>query len=396
MTRTRADFDCAPLVFRSLGEQMALIAHTNSITDTVTRDQRMDVLHRTMSGIQGTLGGFGIKPDFATSVWDQARTVDGPFARCRWGTCQAREFELPIFAGSSRQNGSRWGGALAAFGLSEIQDLSTRANSQPSLGNISFSMQPCAIYMSPISNDLLADTELVAPMLDYAAKAEIRYALEYSMIMGQTAPSTAGPLNTAGPQGVVSAPSTVVVAKDSGQASGTISITNINNLWGSIASGNKRTACWHMNDNTLAAIDDLAVSGNWPLSTYMPQGMYGNPFPLIKGRPALCTEVCPEIGTPGDLVCASWDDYMLILHRPKPSDSGLAFSIMQPADSGHLGVVGLPADSIESRRSDEFLFGMDATAFMYRLRIDGHWMWPGKMTDANGNSWGPAAILAQR
>jgi HK97 family phage major capsid protein len=393
--RTREDLDCAPMEFRSLGEYIAIVAHTATIDDQRTRNERMGVLTRTMSGISGTLGGFGIKGEWADSVWDQARTIDGPFARCRWGTCLAREFELPIFGGSSRANGSRWGGALATWGNAEIANLSVQA-SQPSLGNISFVMQPCAIYMSPISNNLLSDTELVGPMLDYAAKAEIRYALEYSMIMGQSAPSTAGPLNISGPQGAVSAASTVVVAKDSGQASGTVSVTNINNLWGSIASGNKRNACWHMNDNTLAAIDDLAVSGNWSESIYISAGKYGNDYPLIKGKPVFCTEVCPNLGTPGDVVVADWTDYMLILHKPKPTDSGLAFSLTQPSDSGHLGVVGLPKDAIESRRSDEFLFGNDTTAFMWRMRIDGHWMWPGKMTDANGNQWGPAAIVAQR
>jgi hypothetical protein len=167
-------------------------------------------------------------------------------------------------------------------------------------------------------------------------------------------------------------------------------------MWGSIASGNKRSACWHMNDNTLSAVDQLATAGQWPESIYISSGKYGNEYPLIKGRPVYVSEACPPIGTPEDIIVADWNDYWLVIHRPKPTDSTLSFSLTQPSDSGHLGVVGMPADSIESRRSDEFLFGMDATAFMWRFRADGHWMWPTGATDPNGNPVGPAAILAPR
>ena len=167
-------------------------------------------------------------------------------------------------------------------------------------------------------------------------------------------------------------------------------------MWGAVASGNKRGAVWHCNDNTLAAIDQLAVSGQWSESIYLPQGRYGNEVPLIKGRPVLVSEACPQIGTPGDLICVDWTDYWLVLHKPKPTDSGLAFSLTQPQNSGHLGVVGMPADSIEARRSDEFLWSTDSVAFMWRFRADGHFLWPGAVTDPNGNQIGPAAIIAQR
>jgi HK97 family phage major capsid protein len=392
---TRANVDCAPLEFRSLGEYMALVAHSATIDDQRTRNERMGILNRTMSGISGTVGGFGVKPEWADSVFDQARMIDGPYARCQWRTCQARQFEWPIFGGSSRTNGNRWGGMKATWNLSEVSDLSVNAASQPALANVVFAMQPCAIYSGPISKDLLSDTMLIGPALDYAARAEIRYAIEYALINGGTTPTKAGPATLGGPQGVIAAPSTVTVAKGA-TTSNAISSINISAVWGAIASGNKRNAVWHCNDNTLEAIDELAVSGQWSDSIYLPQGRYGNEVPLIRGRPVLCTEACPEIGNPGDLICVDWTDYWFVIHKPKPTDSGLAFSLTQPPDSGHLGVIGMPADSIEARRSDEFLWTTDSVAFMWRMRADGRFLWPGAVTDAQGNQIGPAAIIAQR
>ena len=225
--------------------------------------------------------------------------------------------------------------------------------------------------------------------------AEIRYALEYAMINGRGGYSTAGPGSIAGPQGVIGAGCTVTVAKGA-TGSNAISAINIDAMWGSIASGNKRNAVFHCNDNTLDAIDQLAVSGQWSESIYIAAGRYGNEYPLIKGKPVICSEACPEIGSPGDLICVDWTDYWAVLHKPKPTDSGLAFSLTVPPDSGHLGVVGMPADSIEARMSDEFLWSSDSVAFMWRLRLDGNFLWPGAVTDAQGNQVGPASCIAHR
>lgn len=269
---------------------------------------------------------------------------------------------------------------LAQWGLSEVADLST-VGSGPAMGNVKFLMQPCAIYTSPISRDLLADSLLAKPMLDYAARSEIRYALEYAMINGgATGLSTAGPKGLSGPQGAIGAASTVVVSKGS-TSGGAISASNIDSLWGAIAGGNKRNAVFHCSDETVAAIDALAASGQWSESIYLPQGRYGNEVPLIKGRPVLVSEACPTIGTQGDLICVDWTDYALVLHKPNPTDSGLAFTLSQPKDTGHLGVVGMPEDAIDGRMSDEFLWGNDEVCFMWRFRADGHFLWLGTQTN---------------
>ncbi len=381
--------------FSSLEQQMAVVGRIATEFDTEKRQAGYDAISRTMSGISGGGGGFAIKPDFADSVWDQARTVDGPFARCLWASCQAREFDWPIFQTASRSNSSRWGGMLASWGLTETADLST-VGSGPATGNVKFVMQPCAVYTSPISRNLLADSLLVKPMLDYAARSEIRYALEYAMINGgATGLSTAGPKVIASPQGAIGAASTVVVSKGS-TSGGAISAANIDLVWSSIAGGNKRNSVWHCSDETLYAIDQLAVSGQWPENTYISAGKYGNEYSLIKGRPVLCSEACPTIGTQGDLLCVDWTDYALVLHRPKPTDSGLAFTLSQPKDTGHLGVVGMPEDAIEARMSDEFLWGNDEVCFLWRFRVDGRFLWLGTQTNPNGLVVGPAACIATR
>jgi len=378
-----------------LEEYMAVVGLAVTELNPAKRNAGLEAIIRTGTGISGASYGFTIKPEWANSVWDQARMIDGPYARCLWGSCLAREFQWPIFQTASRSNSNRWGGMLATWGLSETKDLTTTGTG-PAVGNVVFSMQRCAIYTSPISRDLLADTLLVKPMLDYAARAEIRYALEYAMINGGAGTtSAAGPGSIGGPQGAINAPSTVTVPKGSAGSS-SISSINIDAMWSAIAGGNKRRAVWHASDDTIQAIDQLAISGQWSESIYIAAGKYGNEYALIKGRPLIPSEACPVIGTPGDLICADWSDYALILHKPKPGDSGLAFDFAQPKDSGHLGVVGMPEDAIEARMSDQFLWGSDEVAFMWKFRADGRFLWLGTQTNPNGDVVGPASCIAQR
>src|SRR5689334_21392069 len=102
------------------------------------------------------------------------------------------------------------------------------------------------------------------------------------------------------PQGVIGAPSTVVVSKGSTSA-GSISAANIDLQWSAIAAGNRQNAVWHANVATIDAIDQLAVSGQWPESTYLAAGISPHwEWATIKGRPLIPSPYCPNIGSPGD------------------------------------------------------------------------------------------------
>jgi hypothetical protein len=205
------------------------------------------------------------------------------------------------------------------------------------------------------------------------------------------------------PQGAINSPCTVTVSKGSTSAS-SISAANIDLQWSAIAAGNKRNAVWHCNDDTADQLDQLAVSGQWSETIYIAAGRYGNEFALIKGRPLIPSECCPVIGSPGDLICVDWTDYVLTYVVPKPTNNPLAvedssplsFNVTVPDDQYHSGMVGLPPDAVESRVSDQKYFDTDSLGYAWKIRADGHFLWNSTMTNINGAVVGPCAVIAQR
>ncbi len=371
----------------SLAEVMALAGHGLSSGDQARGKATVETLARTGITYSGATYGFALKPEMADSVWDKARLLDGPFARIRWGTTRFKEFILPIYNESSRLNGARWGGMKGQVGLSETTNW-TPLGTGPVLATANFAMCRLDVFSMPISRDLLADSALVAPMLDYTAKSEIRFLVDQALINGNSISQNTG-VTVRAPSGVLGSPSTVAVQRAGSNA---IAAADLDGMWSAIAGPNKRGACWHASDEVIQKIDAAALTGGWVESIYIPAGKYGNIYATVKGRPLIPCEACPALGTPGDICVVDWGDYAMYV-QATPVGSSLSFNIAQPVDGGHQGSWGLPTGSVESRMSDEFLFSNDEVVFHWVSRMDGHFVWTGPVRNANGALTGPAAIL---
>lgn len=332
----------------------------------------------------GVGGGFAVKPEFGQRVIDRARLRDGPFARCNWRPTRFMEFKMRAFNEYSRADGFRWGGVKASVGLSEANQMPT---TNAGLAWIDFVMQRLTAVI-PVTRDLLADAEMIENDLDYAVRSELRFQVDAALIGTSNTAGTPG----ARPAGVLNAPCSVAVTR---KTAGQIAAADIDAMWSSIAGPNKLTAVWHASDEVMAAVDETAQAAGWAESIYLPQGVGGNEYPLIKGRPLIFNENCPTLGQSGDLICADWSDYYVYYHRMSPGDSGLSFSVAPPSDAGQSGwgAWGLPDGAVESRVSGEFYFRNDIVLFMFKMRLDGNWNWPAPVVNANGATVGPCCYL---
>jgi HK97 family phage major capsid protein len=338
--------------------------------------------------MSGVAGGFLLPVAQAEDVFDRARQVDGPWRRCRWWPVRTREFKWPVATEQSRAQDQRYGGFASQWGSSEVVAVPV---SDTKLDLLTF-VANRLVVRTIVSRDIWADAESLHRWLVYVATAEFRNAIEQAMILG---PGTA--LNTAiCPQGVINAASTVVVAKDSGQTTGTLSVGNLTAIWGAIAPGNKQTACWHANNQTIAAIDKLMGSGQFPPNLYFPRGYMGNQYATIYGADLIPSEYCPPLGQQGDCICVDWNDYILTYLKMDRANSPLSFAVDVPMDSGHRGLIGMPPDSVELRASDEKYFDQDLLACNFKFRGDGKFIWSGTGKDAVGNVIGPAAVVQSR
>jgi HK97 family phage major capsid protein len=324
--------------------------------------------------------GFTVKPDFAPEVVDKKRTTFGPVDQIDWWEVPTREYLFPAVNETSRATGSRWGGFQATWGLGETN---LPAATDGKVANIRFIQNRLLIYTT-VSRDIWEDSTKLERWLNYIALSEVRFSIELAIVNG----------TLDGPQSIITSPATVVVAKESGQSSGTIVSKNIDKLWSAMSAGSKRNACWYANDDTIWQIDQIAVSGQWPEIPYIPAGMYGNAYPTLKGRPLIPCEACPAIGLSGDLICADLSDY--IFTYLKSPTGGISISVDVPAGKHATGMIGLPEGAVERRMSDQVLFTVDELAIVWKFRGDGQFLWKSTMTNINGASIGPCAVIAPR
>ncbi|MDR3582587.1 MAG: phage major capsid protein [Candidatus Pacebacteria bacterium] len=319
----------------------------------------------------GANGGFLLDTELFQSVWDKARAIDGPLARCLFLTTNKHEAEWPALDETSRVAGSRFGGIKVRWQGTTDDKSATPDASQPAAAMIKFVPKRAMVFSTPFSNDLLADAPLVERMLDYAASQEIQYAVVESMINGK---------GITHPLGVIAANSSIQVTRN---GSNNIAQADVDTMWSRLWPYCRRNAAWMCNDDTLLKLDAVATTTGWPANLYMPMGMYGNPYPLLKGRPLLPVEQCPALGTQGDLIVGDWSQYALV-----------ARTVDNNGDPDMSVTCGSLGEFVETRSADEFMFDTDSTVFRFKFRVDGSPLWRQPVTIADGSQTaGPFVVL---
>jgi HK97 family phage major capsid protein len=320
----------------------------------------------------GAVGGFLLDKELIGGIWDKARAVDGPLARCLFLTTSKHEAEWPGFDETSRATGSRLGGIQGRWqGTTDDQSMASNA-SKPKANLTKFVPRRFLVFSEPFSRNLLSDAPLAERMLDYAASQETRYEVVNAMINGQ---------GMTHPLGVIKAKSTITVSRATPNS---ISQADVDAAWSRLWGFSRRNAVWICNDDTLLKLDAAATTTGWPANLYMPMGMYGNPYPLLKGRPVLPVEQCPALGTTGDLILGDWSQYALVVRTV--DENGQPDMTLE---------YGSPDAFIEKRSSEQFMFDTDSAVFRFKIRVDGRPLWQNPVIIADGSQTaGPFVVIA--
>lgn len=237
-------------------------------------------------------GGALIPPGFVREIFDKARFNDTPMSRCRTIVVGTNAGVMPMVAEKSRVNGSRWGGILS-YWENEAQQLMA---SHPTLENAQYRLKKLTALV-PASEELLQDSSLLDGFVTEVVSEEFRYRTNDALINGTGSGQILG---------IVNAPGTITITKDTGQATGTLSASNIQNMWTQSHGASRENMVWYAQEDIDP--DTLGLPVTQPTAWGGPQ-----PCPHVKGRPFLPLENCQPIGTPGDVVLADWSQVVLLL-----------------------------------------------------------------------------------
>lgn len=303
-------------------------------------------------------GGFLVPEEFSAEVLRKAYDAAGIVDRCRQVPMTSKAIKFPYVKESSRADGSRQGG-IRAYRAAELGALSS---SKPTFGMVRLEVEKLYVYV-PASEEILMDAAAVGSLIGEFAAEELAFKMDDEVINGTGA---------AEPLGILTAPCTVSVAKETGQAATTILVDNIMKMWSRCYGRSRANAVWVINQDIEPQLFSMSMAvGTGGVPVYMPaNGISGQPYSTLMGRPIVTSESCPTLGTVGDIMLCDFSQYLYARH----------------------------VSGINAATSIHLKFDYDQTIFRFIVRTDGQPWWSTALTPKSGsaNTLSPFVTLATR
>jgi HK97 family phage major capsid protein len=326
--------------FQTFGEY--LLAVRNACLPGAQRDPRLE-----LRGVGGALGaseavpadgGFLLQPDFVRPLVERMYLTGAVLSRCMEFPIsnKSNAIAFPQFDESARTDGARMGG-FRAYWANEA-DTATSSKPKFSRGEIVASK---IIGLAYCTEELFQDTAALEIFVSMGLAKELAFRLEDALINGDGAGK---------PLGVMKAGAMVTMAKQSGQAAGTIVSSNVTDMWRTMWAPSRRTAVWLAHPDAEAELITLTAAvgtGGAPLPLYQAtQDPENQPYNLMLGRPVIPMEQTQVPGTPGDLIFVDWARYALAMREARADVSmHVQFLTEQVAFRFVLRVGGQPIDA---------------------------------------------------
>ena len=342
--------------FETFGEQLRTIAE--ACKPGGKADHRL--IRAPAAENDPSAGGFLVGTRWATELVSFAyeESVLAPLCDRRPTVAPLADLRIPGIDETSRADGSRWGGALA-YWLSEALSIPATF---PKFKSLTFSSKKLVLALH-LSNELMADVPAMDAHVQRILSAELGFKLDLALLTGDGAGK---------PLGIVNAPCTIAVPAETGQASATVLAANIRKMWSHLPAPSRRRAVWLCNEDIEEQLDQMSdavgTAGVTPPSASALYVRDAGGNPLLKGRPVLAMEQCPQTGQVGDIVLCDPEHFILV-------DGGIT-----PMLSVH------------------FDFLDDQAVARFVLRCDGQPAFSSAITPYNGspNKRSPFVVLAAR
>lgn len=292
----------------------------------------------------GSDGGFAVPPEFRQAIMIKVMGEDSLLARTDQQTSSSNSLTIP------KDETTPWqtSGGIQAYWEGEAGQLS---QSKPSLQNTTVKLNKLTALV-PVTDELLEDAAAMTNYLNTKAPVKMDFAINNAIVNGTGAGQPLGFLNSG---------ALVTVAKESGQASGTINYANVVKMWARMYSKCRQNAVWLINQDVEQQLPGLVITGtnSGVFPAYLPPGGLSNsPYGTLMGRPVIVTEACPALGSAGDINLVDLSTYLSIVK----------------------------AGGIRTDVSIHLWFDYDITAFRFVMRVGGQPWWTSAITRKNGSN----------
>lgn len=286
--------------FVDFGEQLACVY----LAAQGEMDPRLLPLRAASGMSEGVLseGGFLVQREFVNTliepIYETGRVASRVFRPPFSG--RTNGIDIPAIDETSRVDGSQFGG-VTAYWAAEGDTVNA---SKPKVRLMKLSLNKLfAIYYA--TEEIIQDAPLLGAMASRAFATAMLFKVENAIIRGTGAGQ---------PMGILTGPGLVTVAKEAGQANGTLLVENILKMWARCLEPYRQNAVWFINQAIEPQLYGMGITfGTGGQAVFMPAGtIAGQPFSTLMGRPIVTVPYCSALGVVGDIILADLGRYMLI------------------------------------------------------------------------------------
>ncbi|WP_374349170.1 phage major capsid protein [Chitinimonas sp.] len=287
----------------------------------------------------GADGGFLIPPAYSEDIYRLSLGEDALLPMTDDVEITGNSMSFP------KDETTPWGtNGIRAFWQGEA---STAQPTKPVVGLDTLRLKKL-MALVPVTDELLGDAAALQSYLPGKVADSIRWKTNEAILFGAGGNGI--------PAGALASNAAVVVPKDSGQATNTLSPTNLANMIARLPPGSFGRAVWLINNDALPALFTLTL-GNYPI--YMPssEGIKGSPYGMLLGRPVMVSQHAKSFSSQGDINLVDLSFYQTITK----------------------------AEGIQTATSMHLYFDADLTAFRTIFRLDGQSKIANPIQPANGS-----------
>lgn len=299
----------------------------------------------------GTDGGFVVPPEFSGQVFTLALGDDALLPMTDQTPVSGNSMVFP------KDETTPWGtDGIRGYWQ---QEATAGTQTKPKLGTTMLRLHKL-MALVPLTDELVADWSAGGSYITPLMARSIRWKTNEAILLGTGAGQ---------PQGMFTGNCAVVQAKDSGQATKTVTVSNVANMISRLPPGAFAEAVWLIGPDTLPSLFTLTL-GNYPIYLPINQGVQGSPYGTLMGRPIYVSQHAAAFSAQGDimLIAPTW------------------YRTITKAGAG-----------VEMAQSLHLYFDADAVAFRALFRVDGQPKILNPIAQAKGtNTLSPFIQLAAR
>ena len=288
--------------FRSLGEFAASVRH--AVRGSV--DPRLIANAPTTVSTEGVGvdGGYAVPPDFRQAIMQKVMGEDALISRTDSMTTGSNVVTFP------KDETTPWQttGGIQVYWEGENSQMT---QSKVALGSNTIRLNKLTALV-PVTEELLEDAPTLDSYLNRKVPEKMDFAINLALIQGN---------GVGRPQGVLSSPALVTVAKETSQVADTVVAENIQKMWARRYAPNSSSYIWLVHQDVEEQLDNMSFKvtnvagtenvGGWPV--YMPPGgLSQSPYGTLKGRPVVSTDACNTVGDLGDIILVDLTQYLTI------------------------------------------------------------------------------------